>query len=315
MAHYGSKKINYEKKRAGGKKTFFRKTIFKSLFFILIVSLIFAAAYASKFRIKNIEIAIKDETEYRLEQKPAEIKEMAEIYLKGKRMFFLPNGNIFLLNKNLLSAFLLQNAAYLKSANINKNFPDAIIIEIMNKQEVGVYCLYEDICAVIGEDGKITRKIQDEAEKENLLSGEKRLALFEFPENPRSAASSSLKDKGGDAEKEKADALRAIETEIRTGAKIIKKEDLDLILGFSKNAEGIGLKTEKIKLNGETTEIYFNEKWFVILDNESLAKNKQTLIMENLKIVLETQIKEKREKLKYIDLRFVNKVFYKTQSR
>jgi len=53
--------------------------------------------------------------------------------------------------------------------------------------------------------------------------------------------------------------------------------------------------------------IDFKEGWYALLDEETNFKT----AFENMKLVLENQIKDKRAELEYIDLRFSNKVFFK----
>ncbi|MFH1956540.1 MAG: hypothetical protein ABIJ28_02740, partial [Patescibacteria group bacterium] len=54
-------------------------------------------------------------------------------------------------------------------------------------------------------------------------------------------------------------------------------------------------------------EFQTEEDWYILLSERSDYK----LSLDNLKIALREQIKEKRSELEYIDLRLENKVFYK----
>ncbi len=54
-------------------------------------------------------------------------------------------------------------------------------------------------------------------------------------------------------------------------------------------------------------EVYSKEGWYILLN----TKNEPNPSFNNLKLVFDTQIKEKRLKLEYIDLRFGQKVFFK----
>jgi hypothetical protein len=54
-------------------------------------------------------------------------------------------------------------------------------------------------------------------------------------------------------------------------------------------------------------EVYLKEGWYILLND----KNEPDQTFSNLELVLDQEIKEKRPKLDYIDLRFGKKVFYK----
>ena len=92
------------------------------------------------------------------------------------------------------------------------------------------------------------------------------------------------------------------------GKEMIPETEFQKLRSFKELLAKNDINVAKIILQDEAIyEVYSKEGWYILLN----AKNEPNPSFNNLKLVLDTQIKEKRLKLEYIDLRFGKKVFYK----
>lgn len=256
------------KQKYSFKKNSFKKTVLKTLIFIFpFLILFFVFLYLPKFRIKNIEI----NGNKNLIQK---IRIVADEELNKKILFLIPKNNFFVFKKGNLKEKILQNAASIKTVEINKNFPDTIILNIEERTEAGFYCVDAEMskCFSLDEEAVIF-------EKKTINSEEKKLIFI---------ASTSTEA-------------------VKQNDKIMDKKIFAEIISFSDSAEKIlGLKTRKIILNRNEYNVFFENSFYAIVNKEQINS-----AFENLKLILESQIKDKKNNLEYIDLRFQNKAFFK----
>lgn len=63
----------------------------------------------------------------------------------------------------------------------------------------------------------------------------------------------------------------------------------------------------EIKVSGNTFHLNLKSGWYLLIDDETDIDT----ALENLALALNSEIKESREKLEYVDLRFSDKVFYR----
>lgn len=220
--------------------------------------------------------------------------EIVKNELNKKIFLIIPYDNIFILKRESIAKKILKNINSIKSININKDFPNNLILDFKEKKTIGAYCktaedkITEDKttekCYFIDENGEPFKEIA--GEEKNKTVNEKKVILFEVFANNSNNASS----------------------------RFLEQEKFIKLMEFAKGAdELLNLKTEKITIKTgdgnpvQKYEVYFNEKWFVALDSETVPK----IALENLKLVLDSKIHEKRDTLEYIDLRLPNKVFFK----
>lgn len=282
MAEYKNKKRkHYTQKRRNLKSIFFKF----ALAIFLIISFI-ALFYIPKFRIKNIKI------ENNSNLNPA-VVEIIKNELNKKIFLIFPYDNIFILKKDNIAKKILKNINDIKSIKIKKSFPNDLIISFEEKKIIGAYCKTaekrinenetEEKCFFIDENGEPFKEIS--SEEKNKTINEKKIILFEvFTDKPNNFS------------------------------RFLEQEKFLNLTEFARGAENLlGLKTEKITIKTESEspvqqyEVYFNEKWFVKLD----SKTDPRTTLENLRIILDSNIKEKINVLEYIDLRLPNKVFFK----
>ncbi len=269
------------------RKRLILKAIFFLLGFLIFTAGIAAFFYIPKFRINEISvqgIEVLDEKQFK--------GEIANL-LNGKLYRIIPYNNIFIIPTAKISAELSQKFPILKRIAVIRNFSQKLSIEIEERKPEAIWCLTfandliatstvfttssspslgRDSCAFVDEKGFIFGPAP-------IFSG----TIFPKFFDKRGQPSVIGKEMISDAEFQK---LRAFK---------------DLLVKNDINVAKIILKDEGIY------EVYSKEGWYILLN----AKNEPNPSFNNLKLVLDTQIKEKRPKLDYIDLRFGKKVFYK----
>lgn len=278
-----------------------KKAIFKFGVVVFIFAAIVGFFYLPKFRLKNI-IVQGDSFE------GAEAK--IELSLREKIFGILPSDNFFLFSKKSAAEKILKNFPEIKAVNFDREFPNTLIVNFEPRKKIALWC-FSDI-----------------PRREPTI-------LLQDAGNQVSDAGSEICyfiDNGGVAFEKSFWAENKIETKtvlkftteesgenynnFELGNSVMEKEKLRSFLEFVKNAgDFFNLETEKIIIKGNSYRIYFKKVggetsptgWFVLLDKETDFKK----AFENLKLVLENQVKEKRADLEYIDLRFSNKVFFK----
>lgn len=283
MATYKDTKRKYRARKNKNLKPIF----FKIALAIFLIAAFIALFYIPKFRVKNITI------ENNSSFNPA-VMETVKNELNKKMFLILPYNNIFIFKNKDIAQKILENINEIKSAKTKKDFPNSLIINFEEKKIVGAYCKTteegtkenktEEKCFLIDEDGKPFKEIA--GEEKNKILNEKKIIIFEVFTNNSNGHSS----------------------------RFLEQEKFVKLMEFAKSAEKLlNLETEKITIKRmdensiQKYEVYFNEKWFTVLDSETVPK----LALENLKLVLDSNIKEKRGALEYIDLRLQNKVFFK----
>lgn len=257
-----------KKQKYSFKKNNFRKTALKTLIFISPFLIIFSVfLYLPKFRIKEIEINGN-------ENLTGKTRIVVNEELNKKMLFLIPKNNFFIFKKSGLKEKILQTITSIKTVEINKNFPDAIILNIKERTIAGAYCADEEMlkCFSLDEEAMIF-------EEKTINSEEKKLIFIATT----SAAT------------------------IKQSERIMDKKTFAKLLYFSDSAEKLLiLKARKIILNKNEYNVFFENSFYVIVNKEQINS-----AFENLKLILESQIKDKKNNLEYIDLRFQNKAFFK----
>lgn len=288
MKKYRYQKYNQKQYRINKKK----KSIIKSRFFLPIIFClvvlgiaVYFFVFSSFFQIK--EIKITGNNKIPTEKILSFIKETTG----DKMLFFIPK-NIFSADIKKANEIILEKFVQAEKAEIKRKFPSSLIVKIEERGPVGLWCrpleelktneqeleeiiIQEDICFNLDKEGII-------------------FEIYQFE----------------DAEKENGLVIKS-EKEIAIGEKAIEKQELNNILEIYKGLkEDIKIEIkeffvaeQKDKLTAETFEnweIYFNSQ-------ENILSQ-----LFNLKLVLNEKIpSERRKDLKYIDLRFGNRIFYK----
>ncbi len=97
------------------------------------------------------------------------------------------------------------------------------------------------------------------------------------------------------------------EGDLSLGKKVIDSNHLERILLFMREAGNMGLETNYFHiLDEKEVEAYMKERWAIRFTFEEIERE-----IENLRLVVRELNKKEIENLKYIDLRFGDRVYYK----
>jgi len=260
-----------------------KRLLWKAVFFLL-VFLIFAGGivalfYIPRFRIN--EISVKGIEVLNGKQFNGEIENI----LNGKLYSIIPYDNFLFIPTKKITDELLQKFPILKKIIIARNFSQKLSVEVEERKPEALWCLTltdnsvatsttitTDSCAFVDEKGFIFAPAP-------FFSGTIFPKFFDEREEPSIIGREMIPE----AEFEKLSAFK------------------DLLFKNDINVAKIILQDEGIY------EVYSKEGWYVLLN----TKNEPNSSFNNLKLVFDTQIKEKRPKLEYIDLRFGKKIFFK----
>ncbi|MEW5907699.1 MAG: FtsQ-type POTRA domain-containing protein [Patescibacteria group bacterium] len=192
--------------------------------------------------------------------------------LDGKYFYLFPKSNIFLASKEEIKNHLLENFHRIKSVSVRKDLPDSILVEVKERKPETLFCKDYN-CAFIDEEGYIF-------EESPFFSGKIYLKFFD----EREGNFFSIKKQ------------------------LLALEEYKKLLDFTNLLINDNIEITEIVLKKDGIyHLKSDEGWYLILNNS----NNPESAYNNLKLTLETQIKEMRRGLEYIDLRLPNKVFYK----
>ncbi|MFH1552010.1 MAG: FtsQ-type POTRA domain-containing protein [bacterium] len=201
-----------------------------------------------------------------------EIEENIKNSISGKLFYVLPKNNILIISTEEINNNLAENFLRIKNLEVAKNFPDSLDIKISERKTYGLFCK-ENGCFFLDKNGYVFSK-------SIFVSGDIFIKFLDERENNNITFKTYLLDINEFAQIR--DFIDGLKTESVMISQVVFKKD--------------GL-----------FEFQTEEGWYILLSERSDYK----LSLDNLKIALINQIKEKRPELEYIDLRLENKVFYK----
>jgi len=248
----------------------------------IVVGVIFAAIFAGVvafFRIPYLQVDKIEISGNNLINSDDLIKKI-KTNLEGKYFGLFPKANIFIIPKDKISAELPENFKRIKKISLDKKYFGAIAVKIDERNNAVLFCEKED-CAYADEKGFVF-------EKAPYFSGAVFLKLVEQRNS----------DSGENA--------KTIDEYL--GTSFIAESEFKKILEFDGLINKIGGGVSEVVLKKENIyEFYMNEGWKIILND----KNEPQSAYLNLITALDANIKDKRPKLDYIDLRLGNKIYFK----
>lgn len=263
---------------ASSRKLRRKRLIFKAIVFGVIFVVFFSGIVAF-FRIPYFQV-VKIEligNNYLIE---SDLIEATTRKLGGKYLWLFPKNNIFLIPKDKILAELMDEFKRIKKINIDKKYFNRIVLRLEERNNSVLYCVAEN-CAYADESGFIF-------EKAPFFSGAVFLKLTDQRD---------LNDGGYD---------KIIEKHL--GLRLIDENKFNKIAEFAKLTDKIGGGVLEIILKKENIyEFYTQEGWKIILNNKNEIKGAYL----NLIATLDSNIKDERAKLDYIDLRLGNKIYFK----
>ena len=254
------------------KKLHRRKRIIKTILFFLICAVLFAGVVAF-FRIPFFKIQKIVIRGNNLISIDL-MRDKINQRLEGKYYGIFPRDNIFIVSKKKITEDVLDNIARVKDIQLDRKlFFRNLMINITERRSAGILC-QEENCFFVDEDG------------------------FVFEEAPYFSGSIYLRF---------LDERIASSSGVITGAYILPAEEFRKLMDFNKLASRSDINISKVVLKKENIyELYTVDGWRILANNQ----NNPNDLFINLIAILD-EIKDKRQSLDYIDLRFGNKVFYK----
>jgi cell division septal protein FtsQ len=261
-------------RRKRRKKIFLKAGLVLAGIFLFLGGVV-AFFYIPKFRINNISIEGTDILDER------QLKEEISFLLKEKIFKILPCDNIFILPKAKITSELLRKFPILKEISIIRIFPQKISVFLEEREPKALWCI--GLNATTTEISEVSCAFVDEKG---------------FIFQPAPSFSGAIFVKFFDKRQEPADI----------GKEMMSESEFQNLDSFAEllNRNNIDVSEILLKDDGEY-EVYLKEGWHIKLN----SKNEAILSFNNLQLVLNEKIKEKRPALEYIDLRFGRKVFYK----
>jgi len=253
-----------------------KKTIFRSRFFwdfILVLILIFLIFYLLFFsKVFRVQDIKIIGARNQLTQ---DLKKIIGRKTENKIISFWVSSSIFLIDSEELEKEILKEYPELKKANLKKKFPQSLVLEVEQRNPVVTLCYSTSThCFLADQDGVIFKEIQEDSLWNNFV------LIFLKKEEVQPLGTNGIPE----------DKIKKI-LEIYQNLQEILKIGVEFFTFDGK--ERLDVKTE------EGWEIYF-----------SLGSD-ISLSLTKLKLILEKEIPlEQREKLEYIDLRFL-KAYYK----
>jgi len=206
-----------------------------------------------------------------------DVIKIAEESLAGKYFRVFPRDNIFLISKKDILKNLGAGIPRIKTVRLEREFFDGLSLRITERENKALLCEKED-CAAVDEDGFVF-------EKSPYISGG---IILKFFDQRNSEENEPL--------------------ELALGKNILLRAQFKKIMDFAKLIPKSGNEVVKIILKKEDIYEFYTEEGWQILTN---VKNEPSQTFANLMTTLNFEVKEKRKKLDYVDLRFGNKVYYK----
>lgn len=208
-----------------------------------------------------------------------EVKVKIKETIGGEYIYFLPRNSFFLLNTASLADFLRGGFPRIETVAVDKKFPDLLRVSVKERQPFGIFCNLVATstpvlpCVYVDRTG------------------------FAYETAPSSSGSLFIKIKSNLPEARVGEKIdpQLMDEILSLGEQLKKRIDLEAVdyEFYSNNPRELKVKTS----DGFKVIFMRGEDW-----------NK---VFHALKTVLNQEIKEKRSRLEYIDLRFGNKVFYR----
>lgn len=200
------------------------------------------------------------------------IMESVNNSISGKYFYLIPKNNILIASKKKIADNLFNDFFRVKSVDVSKNFPDGLLVKTEERNPSALLCEDKN-CFFVDDSGYVF-------EESPFFSGDIFIKFID----------------------------RRNERNFSAGSKILPEEEFRNLINFSESLSKDGIKISSIILKNEGLyEFHTSEEWYILLSERSDYK----ISVDNLRIALNEQIKEKRPELEYIDLRLQNKVFFK----
>ncbi len=264
-----------------------RRKVFKVFWFFCFLA-IFAGlgyflAFSKYFLVKNVQAQIDLSAGEAGDSNKRQIAESVWQELENRKFGIIPGNNILFLNRDRLISILLEKNVFYKSFKLDYRFEDQVLAVLgETRKAVALACL--DIsCYSIDEDGIAFYLVESGAVLDHPSSGAGLLFAVD-------------KETG---------------KEVVLGKQFLPKELISFTAEFKKLAdENVGMTRaviEKEYLEARFVKFVTNQDWYILTVFDFDPGN----VIENLRLVMEKELKGKQDGLEYIDLRYKDKAYYK----
>lgn len=267
------KKISWAKKEKK-RNPFILRIIFDVLLAAFLATAAYILFFSSYLQINRLFIDGIEELDYQ--------KVIAEINsnFEGKYLKIIPRNNFILISQNRLKNDLMEKFKKIESIEVEKRFPNAILIKIKERKALMLWCSGGP-CYIVDEKGYAYSGADFESSEiqENNL-----IRLVDISARP-----------------------------VPLGDEILSPEFVQFTLGIKDKLDeelGIGIDDEYLTRSAvaEEVQVKTSEGWDIYFNSQiSLDQSINTL-----KLFLDEKISsDDRSKLEYVDLRVEDKVYYK----
>lgn len=263
-----------------------RRKVFKVFWFFcslaIFAGLGYFLAFSKYFLVKGVQVQTDPPAGEAGDSDKQQIAEFVWQELKNRKLGIIPENNILFLNRDGLISILLEKNAFYKSFKFDYRFEDqSLTISGQTRNGVAQVCK-NNICFTIDEDGIAFVPIES-----SLVFGHR-------PSNTLLFTLDNSYDK-----------------DIVLGEQTLPKELIVFAAEFKKLAdENVGVERaviEKEYLEAHFVKFVTNQNWYILTVFDFDPGN----VFENLKLVMEKELKGKQGGLEYIDLRYKDKAYYK----
>ena len=284
----------YKKLRRIKQKKSILKSVLRNRFFwignlsvLAIAGLLYAIFFSSFFSIENIEIQGNQKVALQ------NLDKFIEERIPRKIIFFELN-HLLLADAGLIAQEVYDAFPEVDSVLVRKKFPDALIVTIIERKDVAIWCHEKkyNVKILDSDTNKIKSFQQCFALDENGIIFEEKEALGQvIVSTPQRSKDAAL------------------------GAEVIEKDILKTILGFQRELDAsdlfqkVGLRVASLTVLSENqVKAKISEGWeFYLNPSENIDWQ-----ITKAKLVLQEEVPfEKRAQLEYIDLRFGDQAYLK----
>ncbi|MDZ7612013.1 MAG: cell division protein FtsQ/DivIB [Candidatus Moranbacteria bacterium] len=252
----------------------FKKILVRVLFLAFLSVSVWTIFFSDYARIENAVV-------HSPEMDKKKIKDKTEEFLRGRKLSFLPRGNIILISADRLESFLKEEFYVIKKVEIEKKFPGKIILKAEPRGSIAIWQAGEEYF-LVDSGGEVFKK----AKKEELNNG--KINNFLIIKEKKSAAVE-------EGERMKAGSM----IDFAYQSKKWLEKELNVKIDREMQTPSRVSKELRVKTD-QGWEVYFN-----------IGQTAQSQV-NLLKKLLEERIEpEERENLNYIDLRVKGKAIYK----
>lgn len=213
------------------------------------------------------------------------IEEAAIGIMKERYFFLIPKDNFFVLPEDEIRSTLLSSFERIKEVKFEREFPDTLVIKVKERKPFALFCL--------GADGSWAENASNQSDD-------------------GSAPFCRFVDSGGFIFEDAALFSGDIYVKFFAQRQMKKIERFSEIMSFIKEATKADVHLVKVLLGNEELKLYDRRGWYLLLNKgEDMDK-----AASNLLVFLQNKTKASAgflSELDYVDLRFGNKIYYKTR--